>query len=86
MKRFIMNTTSIRQKLHNYLEVADDKKIKAIYTMMEETINETAVEYTSEFKAELDRRYAAYSNGSESAVTAAESKKRIQKLLKTARK
>jgi putative addiction module component (TIGR02574 family) len=77
-----MNTTAIRQKLHSYLEVANDKKIKAIYTMVEEAIDEAGVEYTEEFKAELDRRYAAYKDGSEKAVTATESKKRIQKLLK----
>ena len=81
-----MTTTAIRQKLHSYLEVANDKKIKAIYTMVEEAIEETGVEYTDEFKAELDRRYSAYKNGSEKPVTAAESKKRIQKLLKSARK
>ncbi len=79
-----MNSAAIRQKLHNYLEVANDKKIKAIYTMVEEAIEE--VEYTDEFKAELDRRYAAYKDGSEKTVTASESKKRIQKLLKSARK
>ncbi len=27
-----MDTAAIRQQLHNYLEVADDKKIKALYT------------------------------------------------------
>ena len=81
-----MNTTAIRQKLHNYLEVANDKKIKAIYTMVEEAIEETGVVYTDEFKAELDRRHAAYKDGSEKSVTATESKKRIQKLLKAARK
>ncbi len=80
-----MNTATIRQKLHNYLEVANDKKVKAIYTIVEEAIEE-ATEYSDEFKAELDRRYAAYEDGSEKPVTAAESKKRIQKLLKTARK
>jgi len=81
-----MTTAAIRQKLHSYLEVANDKKIKAIYTMVEEAIEESGVEYTEEFKAELDRRYAAYKNGSEKAVTSADSKKRIQKLLKSAGK
>jgi putative addiction module component (TIGR02574 family) len=81
-----MNTAAIRQKLHNYLEVADDKKVKAIYTMVEETIDDNMVAYTDEFKAELDRRYSAYNDGSEAAITATESKKRIQKLLKTASK
>ena len=54
-----MNTTVIRQKLHNYLEVANDKKVKAMYTMVEEAIAEEGAGYTDEFKAELDRRDAA---------------------------
>jgi len=81
-----MNTAAIRQKLHSYLEIANDKKIKAIYTMVEEAIDEAGVVYTDEFKAELDRRQAAYKDGSEKTITAAESKKRIQKLLKSARR
>lgn len=81
-----MTTVDIRRQLHNYLEVAGDKKVKAIYTMMEAEIKESAVEYTDEFKAELDRRYDDYKSGKSKMVTAAESKKRIQKILKTIRK
>lgn len=81
-----MTTNSIRQKLHSYLEVADDKKIKAMYIMMEEDIEESAVEYTNEFKKELDKRYADYKSGKANMVTAAESKRRIQKLLKAGRR
>lgn len=81
-----MTTLAIRQQLHNYLEIAEDKKIKAIYTMMEEEIKESAVEYTDEFKAELDTRNAEYKSGKAKIVTAAESKKRIQKILKASRK
>ncbi|HRN56155.1 MAG TPA: hypothetical protein PLL71_06870 [Agriterribacter sp.] len=76
-----MNTSSIRQQLQNYLEVADDKKIKAIYIMMEDDIKEAAIEYSDEFKAELDVRYAAYESGKIKMVTATESKRRINKLL-----
>jgi putative addiction module component (TIGR02574 family) len=81
-----MTTAAIRQQLHNYLEVAEDKKVKAIYTMMEEEIKESAVDYTDEFKAELDKRYADYKSGKAKMITAEESKKRIQKVLKAARK
>lgn len=81
-----MTTLSIRQQLHNYLEVADDKKIKAIYTMMEDEINERTVEYTEEFKTELDGRQADYKAGKAKIITAAESKKRIYKVLKTSGK
>ncbi len=81
-----MNTTAIRQKLHSYLEIADDKKVKAIYAIMENDIEESAVDYTDEFKAELDKHYADYKTGKAKMITAEESKKRIQKILKSARK
>jgi len=81
-----MNTAAIRQKLHSYLEVADDKKIKAIYAIMENEVEESAVDYTDEFKAELDRRYADYKSGKAKMITEAESKRRIEKILKSARK
>ena len=80
-----MNTSSIRKQLHNYLEVADDKKIKAIYIMMENEVKESALDYTDELKEELDKRSADYKNGKTKFITARESKKRINKLLKSAR-
>ena len=81
-----MTTTAIRKQLHSYLEVAEDKKIKAIYTMMEEEIKESAVEYTDEFKAELDKRYSEYKTGKAKTISAEESRKRIQKILKASRR
>lgn len=35
-----MNTSTIRKKLSEYIKVADDKKVKAIYTIVEREINE----------------------------------------------
>ncbi len=58
-----MTTTNIRQQLHNYLEVADDKKLNSIYIMVEDEIKETMVEYSPEFKAELNNRVNYYLNG-----------------------
>ena len=43
------------------------------------------VEYTEEFKQELDRRTEAYKNGTAILVSASESKLRIEKLLKSRR-
>ncbi len=81
-----MTTAAIRQKLHNYLETATDKKIKAIYTLVENEVEETIDDYPEQLKAELDRRDEAYKNGTEKIVTAAESKRRISKLLRSAKK
>lgn len=78
-----MDTTSIRQKLHSYLEVANDKKIKANYSMMEEQIAESMLEYSGAFKAELDTRQQGYIKGKEKTVAEAESKKRVKELLKS---
>ena len=80
-----MNTANIRQRLQNYLEVADDKKVKALYIMMEEDIKESNVEYSDELKAELDNRYASYKSGKVKMVTAAESKRRINNILKSSK-
>jgi hypothetical protein len=81
-----MDTAAMRQKRHNYLEVAEDKKVKAIYTMMQESIKESAVDYSKEFKAELDARYEMYKDGSAKMISAKESKSRLQKIIKARRK
>jgi hypothetical protein len=50
-----MNTASIRAKLQDYIRDVDNKKLKAIYVMVEEEINETEqVAYTPALKSELD--------------------------------
>ena len=80
-----MSTSAIRQKLHSYLEVADDKKVKALYTIVEDEIGKSAVEYTDDFKKELDRRYAYYKSGGKM-VSAAEANKQIKEIIKKGRK
>ncbi|MEO8962500.1 MAG: hypothetical protein ABI325_11505 [Ginsengibacter sp.] len=76
-----MNTATIRQKLQNYLEVADEKKINAIYTMLEDDIKENLIEYTPKLKEELDSRVNYYLNGGKM-VSAATMSKRLQVLRK----
>jgi hypothetical protein len=56
-------------------------KTKAIYAIMEDEIEEMAVEYTPELKKEIGSRYEAYKNGKSKVFTAAESRKRIQNIL-----
>jgi len=80
-----MSATTIREKLYNYIRFAEDKKIKAIYTMMEEEIELSMIEYTDDLKQELDARYKDYNEGKSKMITAAVSKKRISKLLGSAK-
>jgi len=77
-----MSTSSIRQKLHNYLEVAADEKVEALYVIMQQDVEATAESYSPEFRAELDRRYAAYLSDKRNVVSAAESKSRIDRLMR----
>ncbi len=65
-----MTATAIRQKLCDYIRVAEDRKVKAIYTMLEEEIEE-AYNYWNdkEFVAELDKRTAEYESGKVKGIT-----------------
>lgn len=77
-----MTTQLIKQRLHTYLELADDKKVKAIYTMMESEINKSVI--TKELKLEMDERLKNYKANASTALTQKQSKKRIDKILKSA--
>lgn len=57
-----MRTTQIRQQLHDYIDAAEDKKLKAIYTLLESDIAEE-YQFSPQQKAELDKRYNSMLNG-----------------------
>jgi adenylate kinase family enzyme len=77
-----MTTLAIRQKLHNYLELADDKKVKALFTMIETEVEEKNSQFSDDLKIELDKRYEAYKNGNMPLLSPEQSKKRLLKILK----
>jgi len=61
-----MDTSTIRQKLQDYIKVADDKKVNAIYTIIESDINEMHEWWNDEVLiAELDRRSQDLKNGND---------------------
>ena len=81
-----MDTATIRERLHNYLEIADDKVVKAIYNMVSVEIEEGKIVYTEGFTKELSGRYDRYKKDPSKAISAGESKERIQKILDSKQK
>lgn len=57
-----MNTLDIRKKLAYYIHVADDKKIKAVYTLLEEEIVRTIDSNIQLYNKELEEAEAEFAN------------------------
>jgi hypothetical protein len=52
-----MTTSAIRLKLQDYIQTVEDKKVKAIYTMFENEIEEVSNHWQDEsFAAEMKKR------------------------------
>jgi hypothetical protein len=74
-----MTTVAIRKKLVDYLKVADDKKVKAMYALLEDDI-EQELEYSPGLRNQLDAASAYYKKGGKM-IGAATADKEIKKLL-----
>jgi predicted nuclease with TOPRIM domain len=78
-----MITAVIRERLYDYIRVADDKKIEAIYTLLEDQIipgyhwseNE-------EFVAELDERVRRYEAGTDPAFSVEKARSSLNEMKK----
>ncbi|MFN6089295.1 MAG: hypothetical protein ACK47E_11170 [Cyclobacteriaceae bacterium] len=82
-----MKTTDIRQKLHHYIETAKDKKVKAIYAMVEDEIQETYDHWNDEeFLSELRRRQESYTSGKAKTYTLSETMSEIKQAIKRVNK
>lgn len=71
-----MTTTAIRKKLANYMKVADEKKIKAVYALLEEEIRQNERLTIEEYNRELDEAEGEFKNGDY--VTHSAMKKKIK--------
>ena len=59
-----MTTATIRERLTDYIRVADDKKVKAMYALLEDQIvPKSHWSEDEEFVAELDERVRRYEAG-----------------------
>jgi len=77
-----MDTEIIRHRLHNYLEAADDEKIEALFSMVQEEMTAYEVTANDSLKLELDRRLEEYKQDASSAISQEDSKRRILEILK----
>ena len=78
-----MNTATIREKLYDYIRVADDKKIKAIFMILGDDITEQKDWWNDNvFVTELQRRYNAWNTGKEKGYSMSEIDASIAQLKK----
>ena len=76
-----MTATAIRSRLQEYLEVADSKKVKAFYTMLETEIEDTLSNYplSDEQMKEIEKRRKSYLAGKSKTYSWEEAKSMIVK-------
>ena len=75
-----MNAAAIRDRLYEYIKVADDKKIKAIYMMLEDDISEETEWWNNPaFVSQLEKEYEAWDSGKEKGYSLADIKSEINK-------
>ena len=61
-----MEPTNIKQKLHHYIDTADEKKLQAIYTILEDEIEGELFYSQEEIKLFYERRKKHLSDESKS--------------------
>lgn len=77
-----MKTAAIRKRLSDYMQTADEKKVKAIYAMVEDEINTAENDWDEEFIRELNRRSKEMASGKSKTYTWEEVKKNAAERLK----
>ncbi len=76
-----MSNAAIRNKLYDYIRVADDKKLNAIYNLLENEIEQTNEWWQNkQFTTELDKRYQALESGADKGFTVEQLEQSISKL------
>jgi hypothetical protein len=76
-----MTTTAIREKLYHYIKEADDKQVKAIYSLLEDQMA-PAYDWAQdkEFVAELDERVRRYDAGIDPGFSVEETRVALQQM------
>jgi hypothetical protein len=76
-----MDSTAIRHKLYDYIRLASDKKLNAIYDLLEDEIVEINEWWKDkQFVEELDSRYNDLETGKDKGFTIKQLEKSIEKI------
>ena len=79
-----MTSIALKKKAHEYIEMADEKILKAVYTILEEHIKSTEIDFvfTPENIKELNKRRKEHLAGNSKSYSAEDVKKAILAKLK----
>ena len=80
-----MTETKIRKKLADFCKTGDLKKVKAMYIMVEDDINETN-DWDEEFIKEMDRLEKSFLDGTAKMYTLEETKRAARERVKANKK
>ena len=73
-----MDTLIIRQKLYEYIKIADDDKVEAIYTIIKDEVSESYEWWNDDHLIEeIDRRSADLKSGKDNGISWEQAKARI---------
>jgi hypothetical protein len=76
-----MTTQAIRERLHEYIRFADDKKLEAIYTMVEDDIvEELDLWENKDFLQEMKSRVDDFESGKTEAISWEEVKSKAKSI------
>lgn len=74
-----MNTTKIKEELHQYINQADDRFLQLVYAMVQADKKEEQELLSQEEKEELERRMERHRTGQSKSYTWEEVKARLRK-------
>jgi hypothetical protein len=80
-----MTTTTLKKKIHNYVDASDDRILKVIHTILEEHSKLKATNksnLSSKDILELDKRWEAYQMGKTKTYSINEASREVTKKLK----
>ncbi len=81
-----MKVAVIRERLQRFIETAGEKKLMAIYTLVEDDIKAENHWEDEAFVAEMEARYKSYTSGKSRTVTLDEVEAKARKTTKSAKR